>query len=373
VSLKKKISLKQNFFNLLIYFIFSFVILLHKMATICENRRSVYLILVFLLFFSLKAHSQQLFMLHEGDSVSLRGLSAATDKIVWVSGNKGRVGRSTDGGNTWQWITVPGYETRDFRDIEAFDQYTALIMAVGEPAVILKTIDGGKVWKRVFFDNRPGMFLDAMEFWNDESGIVIGDPIGGKFYVARTFDNGFNWRPIAQEKLPVADSAEACFAASGTNVRALDRDEACFITGGSRSRLFWKGSPKEIPVIQGKQTQGANSVAVWYKKVKKPHIAIVGGDFANESSREKNCVISKDGGESWIVPSNPPHGYRSCVEYASEEKLVTCGITGVDVSLDEGINWNNISSTGFHVCRKAKKGKLIFLAGASGRIAKLRF
>lgn len=331
------------------------------------------LILVFLVFFSLKAHTQQIFLLHEGDSVSLRGLSAVTDKIVWVSGNKGRVGKSADGGKTWQWMSVPGYESRDFRDIEAFDVHTALIMAVGEPAVILKTTDGGKVWKQVFIDRRPGMFLDAMEFWNEESGIVVGDPIQGRFFVARTFDNGFNWRPIAEDKLPVAGSGEACFAASGTNVRALDRDEACFITGGSRSRLFWKGTPKAIPLIQGKETQGANSIAVWFRKVKKPHIAIVGGDFAQETSREKNCVVSKDGGETWIVPANPPHGYRSCVEYVSEEKLVTCGITGVDVSYDEGINWNYISSTGFHVCRKAKKGKTVFLAGANGRIAKLRF
>jgi photosystem II stability/assembly factor-like uncharacterized protein len=331
------------------------------------------LILVFLLFSFFQVNAQQLLVLHERSGISLRGLSALTDKLVWVSGNKGTVGKSTDGGKTWHWMSVSGYETRDFRDIEAFDVHTALIMAVGEPAVILKTTDGGRVWKPVFIDKTPGMFLDAMEFWNNESGIVIGDPVGGRFFVARTFDNGFNWRRITHDKLPPSDSGEACFAASGTNVRALDRGEACFITGGSRCRLFWKGAPKDLPIIHGKETQGANSIAVWSKRVKKPHIAVVGGDFAHETSREKNCVISKDGGETWIVPSNPPHGYRSCVEYVSEEKLVACGLTGVDVSFDEGINWNNISSTGFHVCRKAKKGKTIFLAGADGRIGKLRF
>jgi photosystem II stability/assembly factor-like uncharacterized protein len=330
------------------------------------------LLLFFLILSSLRGNTQQIFILHEGNGVSLRGLSAVNDKIVWVSGNKGTVGKSADGGKTWKWMTVPGYDSRDFRDIEAFDIHTALIMAVGEPAVILKTTDGGTVWKPVFIDKTPGMFLDAMEFWNTESGIVIGDPVGGRFFVARTFDNGFNWRAIAYNKLPVADSGEACFAASGTNVRALARNEACFVTGGSRSRLFWKGSPKDVPIIHGRETQGANSIAVWYKKVKKPRIAVVGGDFADNGSREKNCVISKDGGESWIVPSNPPHGYRSCVEYISEEKLVTCGVTGVDVSFDEGINWNNISSAGFHVCKKAKKGKTVFLAGADGRIGKLR-
>lgn len=293
------------------------------------------------------------------------------EKVVWVSGNKGTVGRSVDGGKTWEWMNPAGYSARDFRDIEAFDKSTAIVIAVGEPAVILKTENGGRQWKRVYVNDTRGMFLDAIEFWNEESGIVIGDPMQGKFFIARTFDGGSTWRPVAYDKLPVADSGEACFSASGTNIRALDRDEACFVTGGKSSRLFWKGSPITLPILQGRETQGANSVAVWFKGVKRPQIAVVGGDFAREFSSTENAAISKDGGETWIRPSNPPRGYRSCVEYFARGKLIACGLTGVDISLDEGINWNAVSSTSFHVCRKAKKGKAVFLAGANGSIGKL--
>ena len=329
-------------------------------------------LLSYFILLSYSGFTQRIEVLHAGNGASLRGLSAVSDNIVWVCGNKGTVGRSVDGGNKWDWIIVANYRDRDFRDIEAFDKYTAVIMAVGEPALILRTTDAGLTWKSVFVDERPGMFLDAMEFWNKESGIVIGDPVEGRFFVARTFDNGANWRPVNYDKLPAADSGEACFAASGTNVRALDRNEACFVTGGTRTRLFRKGTPGDVPVIHGKETQGANSVAVWYRKVKRPYIAVVGGDFADVNSREMNCVISKDGGETWIVPSNPPFGYRSCVEYITREKLVTCGVNGVDVSMDGGVNWNSVSSVGFHVCRKAKKGKKVFLAGSDGRVGVLR-
>jgi hypothetical protein len=55
----------------------------------------------------------------------------------------------------------------------------------------------------------------------------------------------------------------------------------------------------------------------------------------------------------------------------TQTNLIACGINGVDVSMDEGINWNAVSSTGFHVCRKAKRGKAVFLAGADGRIGKV--
>jgi len=314
--------------------------------------------------------AQTVHIIAEKKGISFRGISVVSDKIVWVSGSSGTVGKSNDGGKTWEWIKVGGYETKEFRDIEAFDEHTAIIMAVGEPAVILKTENDGRKWKAVYTNATPGMFLDAMEFWNNESGIVIGDPVKGRFFVARTFDGGNNWRPLSFEKLPVADSGEACFAASGTNVRALTRSEACFISGGSKSRFFFKDSPIDLPLLSGKQSQGANSIAVWYKNRKLPLVVVAGGDFDQPEIRTGNCAVSHDGRRTWKTPQTPPGGYRSCVEFISADKLVTCGITGIDLSKDGGMNWKNISTESFHVCRKAKKGKSVYLAG-SGKIGKL--
>jgi len=303
---------------------------------------------------------------------SFRGLSVVTDKIVWVSGTNGAVGRSLDGGVTWQWKTVPGYEKRDFRDIEAFDANTAVIMAVDEPGDILKTKDGGKTWVNVYENRTPGMFLDAMEFWNFDSGIVIGDPIKGKFFVARSFDGGDSWHEIPARELPAADSGEACFAASGTNVRKLDKGSACFVSGGLRSRLFIRDLQIDLPLIQGTNSTGANSIAVQDNKKLHGglHLVIVGGDFSKDTSREKNCAITNDGGHTWLSPAEAPHGYRSCVEFIGKDRLLACGTSGVDISTDGGMHWSLISSQSFHVCRQAKKGKAVFLAG-NGRIARL--
>ena len=327
-----------------------------------------YIVLLLCCISGLKA--QTVHIIAEKKGISFRAISVVSDKIIWVSGSSGTIGKSTDAGKTWEWIKVPGYETKEFRDIEAFDEHTAVIMAVGEPAVILKTENDGRKWKAVYTNATPGMFLDAMEFWNNESGIVIGDPVNGRFFVARTFDGGNNWRPLSFDKLPVAETGEACFAASGTNVTALSRGEACFISGGSKSRFFSKDSRIDLPVLSGKQTQGANSVAVWYKNRKIPLVAVVGGDFDQPQLTTGNCALSYDGGKTWTLPQTPPDGYRSCVEFISQDRLITCGITGVDISNDRGKNWKKISGHGFHVCRKAKRGKSIFLAG-SGKIGKL--
>lgn len=328
-------------------------------------------LLSFILFQELSA--QQLHFLDSSKKISIRGLSVVDKKICWISGSKGTVGRSVDGGNKWEYFTVKGYEDRDFRDIEAFDKDNAVIIAVAEPAVILRTSDGGSSWKETYNNPAKGMFLDALEFWNVQSGIVLGDPINGKFFIARTFDGGRSWQEVPEANLPLADSGEACFAASGTNIRAMDLDEACFVTGGRRSRLFWKGEPIDLPIIQGKETTGANSIAVldWKKRKGGKSLFIVGGDFASDSSSAKNSIYSADGGRSWLSPVIPPVGYKSCVEYIDSDRLVTCGTSGVDISVDGGKTWKNISKQPFHVVRKAKKGELILLAGPGGKIARI--
>ncbi|MES1217642.1 MAG: oxidoreductase, partial [Bacteroidota bacterium] len=131
----------------------------------------------------------------------------------------------------------------------------------------------------------------------------------------------------------------------------------------------------EIPMVQGKETTGANSISVYdyFKKNGGKQIIIVGGDFKNDSSTTGNCIFTHDGGATWKKPSEPPHGYRSCVEYLSKQDIVSCGLNGIDYSINGGKNWKWISKEGFHVCRIAKYGSSVFLAGANGRIGKLNW
>ncbi len=318
-------------------------------------------------FATLPASAQTVKLLKSGSKASLRGLSVVSDDVVWVSGSGGSVGRSVDGGETWTWTTVKGFEKIDFRDIEAFDKNTAIIMGIADPAYILKTTDGGQNWKVVFEDTTKGMFLDAMEFWNEQSGIVIGDPLGDKIFIARTFNGGETWRGIPTANIPTADKGEAFFASSGTNVRKLSKQEAVFVSGGLRARLFIRDKKIDLPMIQGKESTGANSVAVKNKKC----LIVVGGDFNAKDDTTKNCVITIDGGKTFTEPAIGPHGYRSCVEYLGKKSWITCGLNGVDYSTDEGQNWAWISKDSFHAVRKAKKGKAVYFSGGGGRIGKL--
>lgn len=328
-------------------------------------------LLFILLLLNQNMNAQSIEILTTGTKTSLRGLSAVDDKIVWVSGSNGTVGKSLDGGLTWVWMTVKGFEKTDFRDIEAFDEKTAVIMGISEPAHILKTFNGGESWKLVYADSTKGIFLDAMDFFFDGRGVVIGDPIAGRMYMARTIDNGSNWQRTNPDKLPALAEGEAFFASSGTNIRPLNYDESVIVTSGKKSRLYLRGRLIDIPITQGGESTGANSVAVWYKRNKADKIVVIGGDFSKDTVRTDNCYFTTNLGKTWTAPKESPHGYRSCVEFIDNNTLIACGTSGVDISKDGALKWQLISPKSFHVCRRAKAGTAVFLAGGNGTIAKL--
>jgi hypothetical protein len=172
---------------------------------------------------------------------------------------------------------------------------------------------------------------------------------------------------------------EAYFASSGTNIGFIKflgivPILGFAVSGGTNTSLihYPLGYKYKIPMISGKASTGANSIAILKEKNKG---VIVGGDFANDTLREGNMVLFNYD-EQKLVPTflkstTPPHGYRSCVIYIDENDLITCGTSGVDISKDGGMNWELISKESFHVVQKAKNGNTVFLAGKGGRIAKL--
>lgn len=335
-----------------------------------------YCTVLFLLLFSLSAFAQnpRVETLTKGTKTSLRGLSVVNDNVIWVSGSNGTVGRSNNGGKNWNWYTVKGFEKTEFRDIEAFDASTAIIMGIADPAYILKTTDGGETWRVVYENKTKGMFLDAMDFVGEKYGIVVGDPINNKIFIAETWDGGESWKERDMViEFPAADSGEAFFAASGTNIRLYGDKSFFLVSGGMRSRLICEDRYYSLPIVQGKETAGANSIAVYTKPNLKSsnHMIVVGGDFAADTSFYKNCFITSNGGKTWKAPDEPPHGYRSCVEYLSARDVLSCGLNGVDYSANGGNTWKWISKDGFNTCRIAKKGTAVFLAGNNGRIAKI--
>ncbi|GAB4140513.1 MAG: oxidoreductase [Bacteroidia bacterium] len=317
--------------------------------------------------------AQQIKQLNSNEGASYRGLSVVSDKIIWACGSKGFIEKSTDGGKTWKTRQVEGFENSDFRSIHAFSSDEAVIVSAGTPAVIMKTTDGGTTWKVKWMNQDSAYFLDGITFWDDQRGMVFGDPIREHLFLLETTDKGESWHPVPAHA-PHLTAGESCFAASGTTIRSLPGGHVYIATGGTQARILhssdygksWKYI--STPMISGAASKGIFSMAI----ADTSNMVITGGDYANDTLKENHVFYTTDGGKTWNYPAKPTGGYRSCVEYIGPSKLLATGTSGTDISADGGKTWKNVSSAGFHTIRKSAKGKKVYLSGGKGRIAILK-
>ena len=315
-----------------------------------------------------------------GTEASLRGISVVDGSTAWASGSQGTVLRTIDGGQSWVTKAIPGMGRTDFRDIEAFDAGTAVVMGIGRPAKIFRTEDGGENWAEVYSSDTPGIFLDALAFADKRAGWAVGDPIDGRFVLLRTEDGGRTWQERSSDRRPAAREGEGCFAASGTCLVAQGLNGALFCTGGRAARLIrtsdggatWTSAA--LPLLGGQPSFGAFGIAFLDGK----NGLAVGGDYRNEQGARGNAAITSDGGASWTaVEARPPSGFRECAAFVSRTEsalAVTVGPSGSDYSLDGGRTWAPIPGLGgWHGLSVSPDGRCAWAVCKGGLIALLRF
>ena len=124
----------------------------------------------------------------------------------------GRVGSpanmmvSHDSGETWTSHSMNN-DSKMLFDIKMFDKNTGIACAAtsediaSSNALILKTIDGGKSWKKVYQSNRPFETTWKVSFPTEKIGYVTiqsynPDPTVKQQRVAKTIDGGETWQEI---------------------------------------------------------------------------------------------------------------------------------------------------------------------------------
>jgi len=322
---------------------------------------------------------------HES-AASFRGVHVvAGSQSVWVSGSRGTVLNSPDGGESWNDVSPDGAEELDFRDVHGFSSGHAVALAVGSPGKIYRASDNGKRWEVVYQDNRPDIFLDAMSFWDDQNGIAFGDPIDGKIVVVLTSDGGKTWAELDSAKQPMAIAGEGGFAASGTCL-CIQGDKVFIGLGGARtegdppnSRILmsadrgqtWKAV--ETP-LKSAAASGVFSIAF----IDDLYGVAVGGTYDNPEDTTNHVCVTEDGGQTWTRPEGAqlPRAYRSCVVVqkdaaSSGPRLIAVGKTGGDYSDDMGRTWRRLSDQGFYAVDANDSGTVLVAVGTDGTIGVL--
>jgi len=285
-----------------------------------------------------------------GTAAELRGLSVVSDTVAWASGAKGTVLRTVDGAS-WQAMQVPEADKIDFRDIQAFDAKTAVVMGAGpgEASRIYRTVDGGATWKLTTTNAVAEGFWDAMAFWDKDNGILFGDPVKGSFQVYTTSDGGVTWREVPAKGLEAMPN-EGAFAASGTCLTVTGANDAWIATGGSaHSRVFhsadrgktWRASPTPIPA--GAPARGVFSVGFLNSK----EGFAAGGDYKETRMAGVNGAYTNDSGASWTPVEVAPAGYMSVVVPVpgAPRAFVAAGLAGSGYSTNGGRNWTALDTT----------------------------
>jgi photosystem II stability/assembly factor-like uncharacterized protein len=307
-----------------------------------------------------------------GTTASLRGVCAVSAKLVWASGTGGAWLRTVDGGATWTHGAVPGAEKLDFRGIHAIDANTAWVMSIGPDSAsrIYHTGNGGVHWTLQFTAADPKGFFDALAFWDGTRGMIVGDPVGGRFEIFTTADGGATW---SARQGPPAGNQEGAFAASNSSLVVRGKSEAWFATGGpGGARVFhttdaggsWTASA--TPIRNDNASSGIFSLAF----AGGAEGIAVGGDYTKPASSERNIAITHDDGRVWSIPPSAPAGYRSAVVHLPGTRTwIVTGTSGSDISEDAGHTWRTFDQGDYNALSFAS-ADAGWAVGPKGKIAR---
>jgi photosystem II stability/assembly factor-like uncharacterized protein len=262
-------------------------------------------------------HQPKLTPQNSGTNQLLIAVSPVNSRVVWAAGTGGTYVVTTDGGAHWKSAVVPGAESLQFRDVQAFSDKVAYLLSIGNNTTdfkIYKTVDGGATWTIEFTNETTNAFYDCFAFWTPRRGLAHSDSVNGVFPELRT-TNGTTWESIAGN-MPPALPGEASFSASGTCITTQGGQNAWVATGGSdTARILatrdggdtWNAY--DTPLVSS-PSGGAVSVAF-----RNPWNGMVGGgDLGTNASAD--AATSNDGGMTWTLTTKPPvQGTIFCLSY----------------------------------------------------------
>ena len=306
------------------------------------------------------------------DSVSIRALEVMPGSVGFA-GSGGLFGTYTLSDGRVR-TGRQGYEGSypEFRAV-AHTATDFFMLSAGDPALLYKTGDTGQM-ELVYRESGPGVFYDAMAFWDNNNGLAVGDSRDGCLSILLTRDGGKTWSRVPCDRLPPALPGEGAFAASNTNI-AIAGTRAWVAT--TRARVFRSddlGKSWDVvqtPVAHLRETQGIYSIDFSDAKTG----FAMGGDFTRPEENAGNKARTTDGGQSWeLLAEGSLPGYKSCVQFVpgtGGDGLVAVGFTGIAYSSDGGASWQHLSEESFYTLRFASDS--VAYAAGKNRVARLTF
>lgn len=337
-----------------------------------------------------QAHAQWS-MQPSGSTASLRGIHAVDENTAWASGTKGTVLRTRDGGRNWQSCAVPrGAEKLDFRSVWAWDAEHAMVLSSGpgQHSRLYSTHDGCHSWRLVLTNPDAAGFWDALQFDGIRFGVILGDPVEGKFTLFATYDGGVHWTRQVDPCLQTVAPEQGAFAASNQALIVLRLKDSDSAPGSAPNHRIWFGTsggwlyrlqlapvrlvahvtgcsnPRVLAQPGGSKNPAATGIFAIASRNGTNAVA-VGGDYTQPRNGSATAAFTTDG-DQWHSALRTPAGYRSTVEWdRSQAQWIAAGPSGSDISRDDGRTWQPLDHESWNAL------SLPFAVGENGRIGRL--
>ena len=313
-----------------------------------------------------------------GTDALLIGLDAAGENVVWAAGAAGTWARSLDGGRTWTTGKVPGADTLQFRDVEAFSAREAVLLSIGNGASsrVYRTDDGGATWALRWTNADPAAFYDCMAFEDARRGFAFSDAVANadstrfRLPVIETEDGGRTWALAPPERTPDARPGEGGFASSGTCAVA-DGDGRRIVTNGGDGpdRLLTRagGANWRATVLPVRSDDGGRGLSTLARRGTTLYAGLL-GDIDSVT-----VLRGEDLGRAWRPLGRTT--IRRVYGLAASPRagvLAATGPDGLDVSLDDGRTWRHLTSDVLWTVTALSDGTFL-AAGRAGKVARITF
>jgi len=284
-----------------------------------------------------------------------RQISIVDNEVVWVNGaNPSAISvqkwsRSEDSGLTWEeGIINLGNAALQVSSIYALSAEKAYVSAFSNDVItsggVWVTTDGGLTWTQqtsALFNTPLESFPNFIHFFDNDNGIVAGDPENSYFEIYTTTDGGQNWTRVPSQNMPAINNEEY-----GYSLKFEARDNSVWF-GTNKGRLFKSDD------------RGLNWVA-HQTPLSDFSSGTIAGDFAFKNSNDGLLISSTwsiwkttDGGANWTLMTNSTND-QSCFNYDIErvpgttdayfawgEKLAN-GERSSTYSLNGGAFWDDL-------------------------------
>jgi photosystem II stability/assembly factor-like uncharacterized protein len=250
--------------------------------------------------------------------------------------------RTANGGATWTTTTVAGLARDEVITALYAQSATTAWVTVGTASAagtgrVLRTTDGGITWAAQTTATQfasPNSVPGVIRFFDANNGVVVGNPVNGRFEVYTTSNAGAIWTAVPVANTPAQqDQDELPFplpvvAQSGNSIW-IGTDEGRVLRSTDRG-LTWAASATGLPSLEAVAFRDAqNGLAM---------------------EQEGDYVRSTDGGVTW-AQLNPIGPARSIGldNIPGTRTYVSTGFgdfdPGSSYSTDDGQTWTAIEST----------------------------